>query len=84
MVGSRTRRPFPRFLISGATCLALAGCQRAPDTGVAAQAGTASSTPASAGASLGIRPDGDTEKAVAAFLYNDAGRNSPARPVSTN
>ncbi len=42
-------------------CLALAGCQRAPDTRAAAQAGTAASTPAAAGASPGIRPDGDTE-----------------------
>jgi acetylornithine deacetylase/succinyl-diaminopimelate desuccinylase-like protein len=45
-------------------CLALAGCQRAPDTKAAAQAGTASSTPATAGARLGIRADGDTESKI--------------------
>ena len=50
--------------VFGAMSLALAGCQQAPDTKAAAQAGTASSTPATAGASLGIRPDGDTESKI--------------------
>ncbi|HUR34571.1 MAG TPA: M20/M25/M40 family metallo-hydrolase [Vicinamibacterales bacterium] len=59
----RQRRSTP-VLLSGAMCLALAGCQQAPDIKAAAQAGTATSTPASAGASLGIRPDGDTESTI--------------------
>ena len=64
MVSSPRHRPYAQSLIPGAMCLALAGCQRAPDTKVAAQAGTASSTPAAAGATLGIRPDGDTESTI--------------------
>ncbi len=61
---SAFRRPSTRLLVPGALCIALAGCQRAPDIEAAAQAGTASSTAASSGASLGIRPDGDTESKI--------------------
>ena len=64
MFSAFRHRPSAPLMLSGALCLALAGCQRAPDIKAAAQAGTASSTPASSGASLGIRPDGDTESKI--------------------
>jgi len=64
MFSAFRHRPSAPVMLSGALCLALAGCQRAPDIKAAAQAGTASSTPASSGASLGIRPDGDTESKI--------------------
>ncbi len=64
MFSAIRHRSSHHLLVSGAMCLALAGCQRAPDTKAAAQAGTASSTPARAGASLGIRPNGDTESTI--------------------
>ena len=64
MFSAIRHRSSHQLLVSGAMCLALAGCQRAPDTKAAAQAGTASSTPARAGASLGIRPNGDTESTI--------------------
>ena len=65
-------RPSASLLLSGAMCLVLGGCQGAPDTGAAAQAGSAASTPAPAGASPGIRPDGDTELTIdMAKIQND-------------
>ena len=64
MLSAFRHGPSALLTLSGALCLALAGCQRAPDIKAAAQAGTASSTPASSGASLGIRPDGDTESTI--------------------
>jgi len=72
MVSAFRGRHSTSFLLAGVACLALAGCQRAPDTKAAAQAGTASSTPASAGARLGIRPDGDTESKIdMSQIHND-------------
>ncbi len=72
MVRAIRQHPAASLFIGGVMSLALAGCQQAPDTRAAAQAGTASSTPATAGASLGIRPDGDTESKIdMSLIRND-------------
>ena len=72
MVRAIRQHPAASLLVTGAMSLALAGCQQAPDTRAAAQAGTASSTPATVGASLGIRPDGDTESKIdMSLIRND-------------
>ena len=52
------------LVLSGVMCLALAGCQRAPDIKAATPPGGASSALATSGARLDIRPDGDTESKI--------------------
>jgi acetylornithine deacetylase/succinyl-diaminopimelate desuccinylase-like protein len=64
LVSVMSRRSIVSVVAAGAVSLTLTGCQRAPDTRLAAQAGTASSTPASVGAGPGIRPDGDTTATI--------------------
>ncbi len=56
----RAQETHAASLVVGGACVALAGCQQAAGCRAAAQAGHCCPTPASR-ASLGIRPDGDTE-----------------------
>lgn len=70
MVSARADRPIVSLVLSGVLCTALAGCQAVPDPQAASRDGAAPS--AGAVASLGIRPDGDTESRIdMSLIRND-------------